>query len=156
MRKHRTISDDDVSNTDSWITSDGEEDVSTQSSEEPEWQPDDDRSSDEPDGKIHSIFQWALARKHAAAGSMEQTFGDGCNALMAVLAGSDVSVAADEPCCVCGSTEDDGKILLCDGCELGFHTYCVGLKAVPQTATWRCPACANREDVAAKSALRGG
>ena len=34
--------------------------------------------------------------------------------------------------------------MLCDGCDQGYHCYCVGLDEVPYDA-WRCLICANDE-----------
>lgn len=45
----------------------------------------------------------------------------------------------------CGSQHDDGVLLLCDGCDRGFHTYCVGLSHVPD-GDWLCPCCIRDSD----------
>jgi PHD-finger len=46
------------------------------------------------------------------------------------------------PCSVCGDHRQSGKMLLCDGCNLGFHTFCLAepLEEVPQ-GLWICPSC---------------
>ena len=31
-------------------------------------------------------------------------------------------------------------MLICDGCNLAYHTYCLKMKAVPEIY-WYCPAC---------------
>ena len=51
--------------------------------------------------------------------------------------------ALDQKCEVCGSENDPGSTLLCDGCDGGFHTYCLVPKVsvVPQ-GEWYCPRCA--------------
>jgi transposase InsO family protein len=36
-----------------------------------------------------------------------------------------------------------GDMLLCDGCEHGFHVKCVGLTSVPTAEKWYCPKCIN-------------
>ena len=40
----------------------------------------------------------------------------------------------DSLCQVCGRGDDDDNLLLCDGCDTPYHTYCVSppLKAVPE------------------------
>lgn len=45
-------------------------------------------------------------------------------------------------CRMCGRGEDDEKLLLCDGCEDNYHTYCLlpALTDLPK-GTWRCPKC---------------
>ena len=44
------------------------------------------------------------------------------------------------PCPICNSNENEDVILLCDGCDAGYHTYCVDLDAVPDSA-WHCGEC---------------
>ena len=41
---------------------------------------------------------------------------------------------------MCGEDEAEEVLLLCDGCDDCFHTYCVGLSAVPDGDfyCWRC------------------
>ena len=43
----------------------------------------------------------------------------------------------DSPCQVCGRGDDHDNLLLCDGCDTPYHTYCVSppLKAVPEVIT---------------------
>ncbi|KAJ9507137.1 hypothetical protein QJQ45_004866 [Haematococcus lacustris] len=50
--------------------------------------------------------------------------------------------AADFPCSICKSPADADRLLLCDGCGTGYHTFCLTppLAAVPE-GTWLCPAC---------------
>jgi len=47
------------------------------------------------------------------------------------------------PCSVCGDHRHGSKMLLCDGCNLGFHTYCLPqpLDEVPSDEIWLCPQC---------------
>jgi hypothetical protein len=51
-------------------------------------------------------------------------------------------VDADFACSVCGSPDDEEILLICDGCLLGFHTYCLSppLASVPE-GTWLCSGC---------------
>ncbi len=46
------------------------------------------------------------------------------------------------PCIVCNDVNNAGKMLLCDGCGTGWHTYCLDqpLGAVPED-DWICPTC---------------
>ncbi len=46
------------------------------------------------------------------------------------------------PCTTCGDHRQAAKMLLCDGCNLGFHTYCLPepLADVPE-GDWLCPTC---------------
>lgn len=45
-------------------------------------------------------------------------------------------------CLVCGSGGDEGRLLLCDGCDDSYHTFCLipPLHDVPK-GDWRCPKC---------------
>ena len=42
----------------------------------------------------------------------------------------------------CGSGEYDDELLLCDGCDASFHTFCLDppLPSIPP-GDWRCPTC---------------
>ena len=46
----------------------------------------------------------------------------------------------DIVCCKCNKNKDDEKVLLCETCDLAYHTYCVGLRRVP-IGDWSCPKC---------------
>lgn len=52
----------------------------------------------------------------------------------------------DVACEICGGDGDDAFLLLCDGCNAAYHTYCLRprLRAVPE-GTWYCPACDARQ-----------
>ncbi|OTF74387.1 hypothetical protein BLA29_001518 [Euroglyphus maynei] len=43
----------------------------------------------------------------------------------------------------CGKATDDSRLLLCDDCDISYHTYCLDppLEEVPQ-GTWKCQWCA--------------
>lgn len=45
-----------------------------------------------------------------------------------------------QPCPVCGDSDNEELLLLCDGCDVPSHTYCAGLDAVPSTP-WFCSQC---------------
>ena len=57
-------------------------------------------------------------------------------------------VADEEECEICRET---GTLLLCDGCDLGYHHACVG--AIPEEVddleTWFCPGCSPEDNVPA-------
>ena len=44
------------------------------------------------------------------------------------------------PCPKCGNDNTDNVLLLCDGCDLGYHLYCVDLDTVPE-GEWFCDDC---------------
>lgn len=45
-------------------------------------------------------------------------------------------------CLLCGSGSDEDRLLLCDGCDDSYHTFCLvpPLHDVPK-GDWRCPKC---------------
>lgn len=43
-------------------------------------------------------------------------------------------------CSRCHRTQDEDKMMFCDRCDRGFHTYCVGLGDVP-SGSWLCTEC---------------
>ncbi|XP_013414674.1 lysine-specific demethylase 5A-like isoform X2 [Lingula anatina] len=49
-------------------------------------------------------------------------------------------------CHTCGLGDDEDMMLLCDGCDDAFHTYCLvpPLQEVPK-GDWRCPTCVAKE-----------
>uniref|UniRef100_A0A8C5BT40 [histone H3]-trimethyl-L-lysine(4) demethylase n=1 Tax=Gadus morhua TaxID=8049 RepID=A0A8C5BT40_GADMO len=45
-------------------------------------------------------------------------------------------------CRMCGRGDDDEKLLLCDGCEDNYHTFCLLPPLTePPKGNWRCPKC---------------
>uniref|UniRef100_A0A672S573 [histone H3]-trimethyl-L-lysine(4) demethylase n=1 Tax=Sinocyclocheilus grahami TaxID=75366 RepID=A0A672S573_SINGR len=49
-------------------------------------------------------------------------------------------------CLVCGNGNDEDRLLLCDGCDDSYHTFCLipPLSDVPK-GDWRCPKCLAQE-----------
>uniref|UniRef100_A0A8C3S6V8 [histone H3]-trimethyl-L-lysine(4) demethylase n=1 Tax=Chelydra serpentina TaxID=8475 RepID=A0A8C3S6V8_CHESE len=49
-------------------------------------------------------------------------------------------------CLLCGSGNDEDRLLLCDGCDDSYHTFCLipPLHDVPK-GDWRCPQCLAQE-----------
>ncbi|KAL1506450.1 hypothetical protein ABEB36_005815 [Hypothenemus hampei] len=58
-----------------------------------------------------------------------------------------VNIILEDPtfCEICGSNENEDRLLLCDGCDLGFHLYCLTppLDEVP-VDSWYCNECGPR------------
>jgi hypothetical protein len=38
-------------------------------------------------------------------------------------------------------------MVICDGCNQGFHLACFGLSHVPETETWHCPGCSTLQQL---------
>ena len=46
------------------------------------------------------------------------------------------------PCCICNDFDHEETMLICDGCELPYHMYCVGLEVLPpEEKKWFCELC---------------
>ncbi|KAJ5900652.1 uncharacterized protein N7473_004722 [Penicillium subrubescens] len=45
-----------------------------------------------------------------------------------------------QPCTICGESDNEDVLLLCDGCDAPSHVYCVGLDEVP-SGSWYCERC---------------
>lgn len=43
-------------------------------------------------------------------------------------------------CVLCGSSHGEDELLLCDNCNDGYHTFCLGLDTVPE-GDWFCATC---------------
>lgn len=43
-------------------------------------------------------------------------------------------------CYLCQNGNYEEVLLLCDGCELAYHTYCLNMSSVPD-GNWHCPRC---------------
>ena len=48
----------------------------------------------------------------------------------------------ETPCPVCNLSDREDVLLLCDGCEAAYHTYCIGLDHIPD-GNWYCMECAH-------------
>lgn len=46
-------------------------------------------------------------------------------------------------CSKCSNPHDEDKMMFCDRCDRGFHTYCVGVEKVP-SGSWLCHTCLRR------------
>ena len=72
--------------------------------------------------------------------------------------GAPTDVPPDESCQVCAGTHDEHLLLLCDGCDKGYHTSCLTppLLAIPE-GEWLCPTCVaqSSQSVGAVAALGG-
>ena len=57
--------------------------------------------------------------------------------------GEGIGLAETTACEVCGEGDDAPRLILCDGCDAGYHTYCLRpkLSRVPR-GEWRCEDCA--------------
>jgi hypothetical protein len=61
----------------------------------------------------------------------------------------------DALCEICGTDEQENKLLLCDVCTLAFHTFCLtpALPSIPE-GTWLCPGCVQQGFTAADASER--
>ncbi|KAL5336384.1 hypothetical protein BJX70DRAFT_400673 [Aspergillus crustosus] len=51
-----------------------------------------------------------------------------------------------QPCPVCGGSDNEDLLLLCDGCDVPTHTYCIGLDEVP-SGPWYCSRCETQRPI---------
>ena len=72
-------------------------------------------------------------------------------AAAAAAASADVLDIDDAACVVCKSGDDDSNMLLCDGCDHGYHIYCCTpkLKKIPD-GDWFCADCRRKRTRQAK------
>ncbi|KAL4988357.1 ribosomal L37ae protein family-domain-containing protein [Aspergillus falconensis] len=54
------------------------------------------------------------------------------------------------PCPICGDSENEDVLLLCDGCNVPTHIYCVGLDEVP-AGPWYCSRCETQRPIGLSS-----
>lgn len=45
---------------------------------------------------------------------------------------NDTDLETEYHCQICNSGEREDVLLLCDGCDDAYHTYCIGLQAIPE------------------------
>ncbi|KAL1965734.1 hypothetical protein VTN77DRAFT_5234 [Rasamsonia byssochlamydoides] len=55
-----------------------------------------------------------------------------------------------QPCAICGDNDNEEVLLLCDGCDVPSHTYCLGLDAIP-SESWYCDQCETQRAIGAVS-----
>ena len=74
------------------------------------------------------------------------------NATKPVVVGSpskmqDIMAIVSTACRVCNSKDDEDEMLLCDGCDAGYHTYCSEppIEDVPE-GDWFCPKCPEKKE----------
>ena len=48
---------------------------------------------------------------------------------------------SNESCMICDDLNNESLMLICDGCDNYYHTYCIGLSQIPVTNTWYCQQC---------------
>lgn len=44
-------------------------------------------------------------------------------------------------CSICDRFDEEDTMLLCDQCNQGFHTTCLGMKGIPDVLEWYCDDC---------------
>lgn len=54
-------------------------------------------------------------------------------------------------CLICGGKNDPSTIIICDECNMGFHTSCLNLNKVPEGDEWYCIKCKNDENEIVKA-----
>ena len=54
-------------------------------------------------------------------------------------------------CSECANPHDEDRMMFCDRCDRGFHTYCVGVDDVP-SGSWMCRACSSATPTGATTA----
>ena len=59
----------------------------------------------------------------------------------------DIMALVSTACKVCHSKDDEDAMLLCDGCDAGYHTYCSQppIEDVPE-GDWFCPSCPEHQE----------
>ncbi|XP_014464888.1 lysine-specific demethylase 5B isoform X3 [Alligator mississippiensis] len=93
----------------------------------------------ENEKEIHSTVKRELAEKREHTGDMEKEKPKSRS--KKPTSSVDLYV-----CLLCGSGNDEDRLLLCDGCDDSYHTFCLipPLHDVPK-GDWRCPQCLAQE-----------
>ena len=53
---------------------------------------------------------------------------------------ADEDIIDFQPCTICGESDNEDVLLLCDGCDAASHIYCIGLDDIP-SGSWYCTQC---------------
>ncbi|KAI9641511.1 hypothetical protein NHQ30_010320 [Ciborinia camelliae] len=62
----------------------------------------------------------------------------------------------DRPCPICQQSDQEDVLLLCDNCDAGYHTHCIGLDSVPPVGThWYCMECVESGALSSHDESRG-
>ena len=56
-------------------------------------------------------------------------------------------------CRACGGGDDEANLILCDGCDAGYHAACWGLDRVPR-GRWMCSECCQEQEVQRRDTRR--
>ncbi|KAL4916591.1 ribosomal L37ae protein family-domain-containing protein [Aspergillus aurantiobrunneus] len=67
-----------------------------------------------------------------------------------VIEDTDEDLSDFQPCPVCGDSDNEELLLLCDGCDVPTHTYCAGLDEVPR-GSWYCSRCETQRPIGLSS-----
>jgi hypothetical protein len=57
------------------------------------------------------------------------------------------AIDPDTVCISCGQDSSPDTMVICDGCNQGFHLACFGMSHVPETETWHCPGCSTLQQL---------
>ncbi|XP_068255850.1 PHD finger protein 10 isoform X1 [Nyctibius grandis] len=57
-------------------------------------------------------------------------------------------------CIICGQPHHEEEMMFCDDCDRGYHTFCVGLDAIP-SGRWICDCCQKDPHVPRRGGRRG-
>ncbi len=81
-------------------------------------------------------------KKKSEGGGSAASQGDSGDGTASANTSVDTDLLADSACMVCGKGDSEECILLCDGCDDGYHTFCLvpPLNTIPK-GEWRCPKC---------------
>eukprot|EP00118_Oscarella_pearsei_P008407 m.43083 g.43083 ORF g.43083 m.43083 type:complete len:168 (+) comp33410_c0_seq1:692-1195(+) len=64
--------------------------------------------------------------------------------MLAIVKTYDWQCIECKTCTNCQALHDDDKMLFCDKCDRGYHTYCIGIKHLPK-GEWVCKGCKESE-----------